>query len=80
MMKLILIVTQRRRLMMKLGFNCEMCLVEDESVRLGGGNSIPMDVTNHDHTCQPFSLGSDFCDIDPVQDSIPEDMVSCPLC
>ena len=29
--------------------NCNTCLVEDESVRLGGENSIPLDVTNHDH-------------------------------
>ena len=53
--------------------NCDTCLVEDESVRLGGENPIPLEVTN----CQPFCLGNEFCDIDSVQDSIPEDMVSC---
>ena len=57
--------------------NCNTCLVEDESVRLGGKKSISFDVTNHDHTCQPFCLGNDFCDIDSVQDSILDDMVSC---
>ena len=49
--------------------NCATCLVEDESIRLGGKNSIPLDVTNHNHTCQPFCLGNDFCDIDSIQDS-----------
>ena len=29
--------------------------------------------------CQPFCLGNEFCDIDSVQDSILEDMVSCSL-
>ena len=55
----------------------DTCLVEDESVTLCGKNSIPLDVTNHDNICQPYSLGNYFCDIDSVQDSIPEDMVSC---
>ena len=59
--------------------NCDTCLVEDESVRLGGKNSIPLDVTNHAHACQAFNLGNDFCDIDSVQDSTLEDMVSCSL-
>ena len=36
--------------------NCYTCLVEDESVRLGGENSLPVDFTNPDHTCQPFCL------------------------
>ena len=54
-------------------------MVEDESVRLSGENSIPLDVTNHDHTCQPLGLGNDVCDIDSVQDSLLEDMVSCSL-
>ena len=40
--------------------NCDTCFVEDESIRLGGKNSIPLDVTSHDHTCQPFCLGNDF--------------------
>ena len=57
--------------------NCNTCLVEDESVRMGGENSIPLDVTNHDHTCQPLGLGNEFCDIDSVQDSLIEEMVSC---
>ena len=52
---------------------CDTCLVEDESVRLGGKKSIPLAVTN----CQPFCLGNEFCDIDSGQDSILEDMVSC---
>ena len=43
--------------------NCDTCLVEDETFRLGGKNSIPLDVANHEHTCQPFCLGNDFCDI-----------------
>ena len=57
--------------------NCDTCLVEDESVRLGGKNSISLDVTNHDHACQPFCLENDFCDIKSVQDSILGDMVKC---
>ena len=40
--------------------NFDTCLVEDESVRLCGKNSTPLDITNHDHTCQPFCLGNDF--------------------
>ena len=59
--------------------NCDTFLVEDESVRLGGKNSIPLDVTSHDHSCQPFCLGNDFFDIHSVQDSILENMVSCSL-
>ena len=50
--------------------NCDTCFVEDESIRLSGMNSICLDLVNHDHTCQPFSLENDFCDIDSVQDSI----------
>ena len=57
--------------------NCDTCLVEDESVRLGGSKSISLDVTNHNHTCQPFCLKNDSFDIDSVQNSIHEDMVSC---
>ena len=57
--------------------NCDTCLVEDESVRLGGKNSISLDFANHDHMCQPFCLENDFCDIDSVQDSTFEDMMSC---
>ena len=52
-------------------------MLEDESIRLGGKNSIPLGVTNHDNTCQPLCLGNDFCDKDTVQDSILENMVSC---
>ena len=54
-------------------------MVEDESVRMGGENLIPLDVTDHDHTCQPLCLESVFHDIDSVQDSLLEDMVSCLL-
>ena len=54
-------------------------MVEDESVRMDGENSIHLDVINHDHTCQPLGLGNEFCDIDSVQDSLPEDMVNCSL-
>ena len=43
--------------------NCDTCLVEDDSIRMGGENSIPLDVTNHDHACQPLGLGNEFCDI-----------------
>ena len=44
--------------------------LEDESVRMGGENSIYLDVTNHDHTCQPLCLENDFCYIETVKDSI----------
>ena len=54
-------------------------MVEDESVIMDGENSVPLDVTNHDHTYQPLGLGSEFCDIGSVQDSLLEDMVSCSL-
>ena len=57
--------------------NCDTYLVEDESVRLDGKNSISYDVANHDHTWQPFCLENDFCDINSVQDFILEDMMSC---
>ena len=59
--------------------NCDTCVVEDESGRMGGGKSIPLNATNHDHTCQPLGLKSVFCDIDSVQDSLVEDMLSCSL-
>ena len=59
--------------------NCDTGLVEDESVRMGGKHSIPLDVTNHDHACQSLGLGNEFCYIDSVQDSLLEDMVSCSL-
>ena len=61
----------------KTSSNCDACLVEDESVRLGGKNSIPLDVTNHDYTYQQFYLQNDSCDIDSVEDSILEDRMSC---
>ena len=44
--------------------NCDTCLVEDETVRLSGMNSISLDFVHHDNTCQPFCLENDFCDID----------------
>ena len=59
--------------------NCDTYLVEDESVRMGGENSVPSDATKHDHTHQPLGLGNEFCDIDIVQDTLLEDMVSCSL-
>ena len=57
--------------------NCNTCLVEDESVRLGDMNFISFDFFSLDHTCQTFCLKNDFCDIDSVQDSTFEDMMSC---
>ena len=57
--------------------NRDTCLVQEKSVRLGGKNSIPLEATSYDHTCQPFCLGNDLCNIESVQDSILEDMVSC---
>ena len=54
-------------------------MVKDESIRMGGVNSIPLDVISHDHTCQPLGLGNEFSDIDTVKDSLLEDMVSCSL-
>ena len=57
----------------------DICLAEDESIRLGGKNSILLDVTNHDHTFLPLGLGNEFCDIDSLQDSLLEDMVRCSL-
>ena len=59
--------------------NYYTCLAKDESIRLSSKNSIPLDVTNHVHTCQPFCLQNDFYNIDSVQDSILEDVVSCLL-
>ena len=59
--------------------NCDTCLVEDESIRMGGENSIPLDVTNHYYKCQPLGLWNEFCDIDPVKNSLFEDMVSSSL-
>ena len=46
--------------------NCDTCLVEVESIRIDGENSIPLDVVSHEHTCQPLGLGNDFCDIDTL--------------
>ena len=46
---------------------------------MSGENSIPLDVTHHDHTCQSLGLEEEFCDIDTVQDFLLEDMVSCVL-
>ena len=63
----------------KTNSNCDTCLVEDESVRMGDENSIPLDITNHEHTCQPLGLGNKVCDKDLVQDALLEDMVSCSL-
>ena len=40
--------------------NCDTCLVEDESVRLSGKNTISLDFVNHDHMCLPFCLENDF--------------------
>ena len=54
-------------------------MVEDESIRMGGENSIPLDIISHDLTCQPLGIEGEFCDIDAVQDSSLEDMVSCTL-
>ena len=59
--------------------NCDTCLVEDESIRMGGENSIHLDVNSHDDACQPLGLEDEFCDIDAAQDSLLEDMVSCSL-
>ena len=59
--------------------NCDPCLVEDESIRMGGENSIHLDVISHDHICQRLGLENEFCDIDAVQDSLLDDMVSCLL-
>ena len=42
-------------------------------------NSIHLEVISHDLTCQPLGLEDEFCDIDTVQDSLLEDMVSCSL-
>ena len=59
--------------------NCDTSLVEDESIRMGGENSIHFHVISHYLTCQPLGLEEEFCDIDAVQDSLLEDMVSCSL-
>ena len=58
--------------------NCDTSLVEDESTRMGE-NSNQLYVISHDLTCQPLGLENEFCDIDTVQDSLLEDMVSCSL-
>ena len=58
--------------------NCDTSLVEDESIRMGE-NSNQLDVISHDLTCQLLGLENEFCDIDTVQDSLLEDMVSCSL-
>ena len=50
-------------------------MVEDESIRMGE-NSNQLDVISHDLSCQPLGLENAFCDIDAVQDSLLEDMVS----
>ena len=55
--------------------NCDTSLVEDESIRIGE-NSNQLDVISHDLTHQPLGLENEFCDIDTVQDSLLEDMVS----
>ena len=60
----------------EMNSNCDTSLVEDESIRLGGENSNHLDVISHDLTCQPLGLEDEFCDIDAVQDSLLEDMVS----
>ena len=57
--------------------NCDTCLVEDKSIKVGGMNSTSLDYVNHDHICQPFCLENDFCDTDSVPDSMYEDMISC---
>ena len=57
--------------------NCDICLVEDKSIRMGGENSIPLDIISHDLTCQPLVLEDEICDVDAVQYSLLEDMVSC---
>ena len=48
--------------------NCDTCLVEDESVRLSGKNSISFAVASHDNIYQSFCLRNDFCDIDSVSE------------
>ena len=77
-MKLILIVTQRRKVEDETNSNCDTSLVEDESIRMGE-NSNQLDVISHDLTCQPLGLEKEYCDTDAVQDSLLEDMVSCSL-
>ena len=57
--------------------NGDTCLVENESVRLCGENSISLDVVYHDHLCQPLCPENDFCDIDLVEDSTIEDVMYC---
>ena len=52
---------------------CDTCLVEDESIRMGDENSIPLDIISHDPTCQTLGLEDEFCDIDAIQDSLLED-------
>ena len=54
-------------------------MVGDESIRMGGENSNHLDIISHDLTCQPLGLEDEFCDIDAVQNSLLEDMVSCSL-
>ena len=58
--------------------NCDTSLVEDESIRMDE-NSNHLDAVSHDLTCQPLGLKDEFYDIDAVQDSLLEDMVSCSL-
>ena len=38
-----------------------------------------LDVVSHDLTYQPLGLEDEFCDMEAVQDSLPEHMVSCSL-
>ena len=57
--------------------NFDTYLVDDESVRLSGKNSISLDFVNSDHMCEQLCLEDDFCDIDSVQDSTFEKMISC---
>ena len=57
--------------------NCDTCLVENESVRPSDKDSVCLHFVNHDYMCQPLCLEKDFCDIDSVQDSTFEDMMSC---
>ena len=40
--------------------SCDTCLVEDESIRLGGKSSRSFYFANHDHTCQLFCLENVF--------------------
>ena len=63
----------------EMNSNCDTCLVEDESIRMDGENSVHLDIISHDLTCQLLGLEDDFCDIDTDQYPLCEDMVSCSL-